>query len=585
MRPSYHTALAAAAAGKIRAATLADICTVENVQAALPANQTIPGIAPLPATVAATPVYNATSSGSTFSYCNVSVAYTHIGKNDQVNLWYWFPAPDDFKNRFLAVGGEGYSISLGQQSLPSGVVYGAVTGTTDGGFDGFNQDFDAAFLLANGTIDYDVLYMFGYQALGEMSVLGKAITKGFYTTDQVYTYFSGCSDGGREAWSQVQKWGSVYDGVIAGAPALRYGQQQVNHLTSDVTEQTLGYYPPSCELDKIVNLTIAACDGLDGKVDGLVSRSDLCKLNFNINSTVGEPYYCAESTQTSLGLGYGQKMKRQMMGGGASFTPEQNGTVSAQGAALVQKLWDGLQDTQGRQAYVGWQPAASFADAQTTYDNDTQTWGLDVSSGGGEWVARFLELTSASTLASLDNVTYDTLIGWMTEGMTRYSDVLQTTIPDLTPFQSTGGKVLHYHGEADDSIPAASSVRYYNSVRDTMYPGQSYNSSVESMNDWYRLFLVPGAAHCSTNTLMPDGPYPDTLFGTIIEWVENGAVPATLNGTLQGGADEGEIQSICSFPLRPYWSDNTTVSPDCVYDQASIDSWSYDLTAFSTVVY
>ena len=590
MRSLHHTTLtvvaAAAAAGNAQAAILSDVCTTGNVQAALPANQSIPGIAPLPASVAATPVYNASSSGSTFSYCNVSLTYTHIGKNDEVNVWYWFPAPTDFKNRFLAVGGEGYSISLGDQSLPSGVIYGAVTGTTDGGFDGFNQDFDAAFLLANGTIDYDALYMFGYQALGEMSVLGKEITKGFYTTDQVYTYFSGCSDGGREAWSQVQKWGSVYDGVVAGAPALRYGQQQVNHLTSDVTEQTMDYYPPSCELDKIVNLTIAACDSLDGKTDGVVSRSDLCKINFNVNSTIGEPYYCAASTETSLGLGYGQKMKRQMnMGGGSSATPEQNGTVSAEGAALVQKLWDGLQDTKGRQAYVGWQPAASFADAETTYDNSTETWGLDLSSGGGEWVARFLDLTTASTLASLDNVTYDTLVQWMTDGMTRYYDVLQTTVPDLTPFQSTGGKVLHYHGEADDSIPPASSIRYYNSVRTTMYPDQAYNASVASMNDWYRLFLIPGAAHCSTNTLMPDGPFPETLFSTIIEWVENGVVPTTLNGTIQGGANEGDIQDMCSYPLRPYWSDNTTVSPSCVYDQASIDSWNYDLTAFSTVIY
>lgn len=81
-------------------------------------------------------------------------------------------------------------------------------------------------------------------------------------------------------------------------------------------------------------------------------------------------------------------------------------------------------------------------------------------------------------------------------------DSLQTTLPDLTTFQSTGGKVLHYHGEQDPSVPAASSVHYWNSVRNIMYPGVSFNESVSEMSDWYRLFLVPGAAHCGAVSLL-----------------------------------------------------------------------------------
>jgi len=158
----------------------------------------------------------------------VTVTYTHPGKNDKVILWYGFPSPAAFQNRFYAPGGGGYTLSA--SSVTGGLAYGAVSAGTDAGYDGFNQAYDAAVLYGNGSINYDATFMFGYRALGEMTLVGKALTNSFYGLDadtKVYTYFEGCSDGGREAWSQVQRWGVEYDGVIAGAPAFRYGQQQV----------------------------------------------------------------------------------------------------------------------------------------------------------------------------------------------------------------------------------------------------------------------------------------------------------------------------------------------------------------------
>lgn len=184
-----------------------------------------------------------------------------------------------------------------------------------------------------------------------------------------------------------------------------------NHLFSNVVEQTLDYYPPPCELDKIVNLTIAACDPLDGRTDSVVARTDLCKLNFNMNSTIGESYYCAASNSTSLGLGFGQKRKRQLASGSStSYEPAQSGTVSAKGAAVAQAIYGGLVDSSGQRAYISYQPAASFEDASTSYDSTTDSWVLDIASTGGEFVAKFIELLDADNLSSLDNVTYDTLV-------------------------------------------------------------------------------------------------------------------------------------------------------------------------------
>ncbi|RYP01750.1 hypothetical protein DL764_006094 [Monosporascus ibericus] len=595
----YSSAAIAGLLAMVGAASLGDLCTVSAIQEALPANGTLLGIDLIPSSVTANVVKNATAgsdmgsgnsdSTKTYDYCNVTVQYTHTGRSDAVSLWYFLPSPDDFQNRYLGIGGGGYSISMGSGGLSAGLAYGAVAGTTNGGFgDGFSTSADEVNLLGNGTINYEAVHMFGYKALGEATVVGKALSRGFYslaTDSKIFTYFSGCSDGGREAWSQIQRWGEVYDGVVAGAPAFRYSHQQVGHLTSNVVEHTLKYYPPPCELEKIVNLTIAACDPLDGRTDGVVSRSDLCKLKFDIKSTVGTPYYCAAENHYNPGLGFSKRhSKRQSApaGSGTSYQPAQNGTISAKGVEVAQTILDGLKDLQGRQAYVSAQPSSDFADAQTEYDNATSSWTLSIASTGGEFVKRFIMLEDGDNIDSLDGVTYDTMVEWMTKAMVMYSDSLQTTLPDLTVFSSHGGKVIHYHGESDSSIPAASSVHYYDSVRSVMYPNLPYHESVDALSDWYRFFLVPGAGHCGTSQSQP-GPWPDNL-QSVINWVENDVAPDTVPATVASGPLEGESQPLCAWPLRPYWSNNGN-AVKCEYDQASIDSWTYSFDAFKLPIY
>ncbi|KUJ23450.1 tannase and feruloyl esterase [Mollisia scopiformis] len=559
-------ALAATANAASNATSLADVCTVANVQAALPANGIILGIELIPSAVTASALYNATSgmgSTTTTTYCNVTITYTHTGKGDSVLVKYAFPSPDDFEKRFYA-------------------SYGAVGGATSTGYDAFDYSYDEVVLYGNGTINWDATYMFGYQALGEMTIVGKALTTGFYglyTDTKIYTYYEGCSDGGREGMSQVQRFGAEYDGAITGAPAFRFAQQQVHHVFSSMVEQTLDYYPPPCELAKIVNATITACDPLDGRTDGVVSRSDLCMLNFNLSSIIGESYYCAAKNSTSLGFGFSKRAE----GSTTSYQPAQNGTVSAEGVAVAQTIYDGLHDSNGNRVYLSWQIAAELSDADTVYDSTTGTWELSIPSTGGEYVTKFIQLLELDNLSNLDNVTYDTLVDWMQIGMVRYLDSLQTTLPDLTTFQSTGGKLLHYHGESDPSIPAASSVHYWQSVRSIMYANQSSDESLAALQEWYQFYLIPGAAHCGTNSLQP-GPYPEDNMATMIDWVENGVQPSRLNATVSSGTYEGEVQQLCQWPTRPLWSGNSSTF-DCVNDTASIDSWTYTFSAFKLPVY
>lgn len=573
-------------------ATLAKICTIAHVQASLPSNGTFLGISLNSTSVIANPVYDASNKAqdlfpaATYDYCNVSLSYSHNGRDDLVNLQFWFPAPDSFKNRYLSTGGGGYAINSGSGSLPGGVMYGAVAGATDGGFGSFNTQLDAVVLGANGTMNWDAIFMFGYQAIGEMTQIGKGITRQLYgmaEDDKLYTYYQGCSEGGREGWSQVQRYGEEYDGVIPGAPAVRYAQQQVQHLYSNVVEKTFDYYPSTCELERIFTATIEFCDPLDGKIDGVVARTDLCKIHFDLNSTVGLPFSCAASNAQNLGFSFSSKIKRQMPAGGGSSTPEINGTVSAQAAAVVSKILKGLHTTDGRSAYFSYQPSAAFDDAKTTYNNATNAYELSIAGTGSEFVTKFVQELDLDNLSSLDNVTYDTLVSWVRSAWIKYEDTLQTTLPDLTPFYEHGGKILTFHGESDPSIPAASSVHYHESVRRIMYPELTYNASTDAMGHWYRLFLVPGAAHCGANSLQPNGPFPQTNMEVLVDWVENGIAPDTLKATHLAGDQVGSSAEICAWPLRPFWVDGGAM--ECVYDQDSIDTWMYDFDAWKMPLY
>ncbi|KAI5238942.1 Tannase 30 kDa subunit [Aureobasidium subglaciale] len=573
------------------ASSLADVCTVSNVQAALPANGTLLGIDLIPSTVTASAVYNASTSmggmgstsgsGTTYSYCNVTITYTHTGKNDEVVVKYAFPQPSDFRKRFYVAGGGGFSLS---STATGGLEYGAVGAATSAGYDAFDYSYDEVALAGNGSINWDATYMFSYQALGEMTKVGKYITEGFYgmNSTKVYTYYEGCSDGGREGMSQVQRFGDEYDGAITGAPAFRFAQQQVHHVFPATVEHTMDYYPPPCALAKIVNDTIAACDPLDGRTDGVISRTDLCKLNFNLTSIIGESYYCAAETSSSLGFGFsGAKAKRQE-NSQSSTTPAQNGTVTAQDVAVAQAVYDGLHDSKGERAYLSWQIGSELSDADPTYNSNTSSYELSIPSTGGEYVTKFVQLLDLDNLSDLDGVTYDTLVEWMNIGMVRYLDSLQTTVPDLTNFRESGGKLLHYHGESDPSIPAASSVHYWQSVRSIMYGQLSQEEAQKELEDWYQFYLIPGAAHCGTNSLQP-GPYPENNMNIMIDWVENGNKPSRLNATVSSGDYAGETQMLCQWPTRPIWHGNSTF--DCVNDQASIDSWTYTFPAFKIPVY
>lgn len=138
----------------------------------------------------------------------------------QVNVCYYLPEPSQYEGRFLATGGGGFAINSGASGLDGGLVYGAAAGCTDGGM-GWGRELEEVMLTVNGSINYDMPNNLGYLSVHEMTEIGKGLSKNFYNSSKLYAYYQGCSEGGCDGWSQVQRYADQFDGAAIGAPAFR----------------------------------------------------------------------------------------------------------------------------------------------------------------------------------------------------------------------------------------------------------------------------------------------------------------------------------------------------------------------------
>ncbi|OAR02227.1 hypothetical protein LLEC1_03819 [Akanthomyces lecanii] len=331
------------------------------------------------------------NNAATISHCNITLAYTHNCIDDDiVHVSYWVPAPSDFRKRYFSTGRGGLAINSGRHYVP---VESSMALFLASPMEASDPTISCRIAFSCWLMERSTGSQCTCLATRRTKSIGKQLTARLYNVSKnetLYSYYLGCSEGGREVWSQRQRFADQFDGAVIGAPALRYSQQQANHLTSNVVEQTLGYYPPTCELAAIVNLAIAACESLDGQTDGVLARSDLCKLNLNVSSTVGKASSCAATTPRAMGgISIG------------AANPAQNGIITAKGAAVAATILDGRHDSDGKFVYLSYRPGAAFSDAATTYDSATGSWMFLVASR----FACFLELQNTSSLTTLANYT------------------------------------------------------------------------------------------------------------------------------------------------------------------------------------
>jgi feruloyl esterase len=439
-------------------------------------------------------------------------AITRPTKDSEIRLQIWLPV-SGWNGKYLQVGNGGWAGLIDQTAMVDPLRRGYAVAATDNGHQSSGPVPSAPWAIGHP----EKLIDFGYRAVHETSVQAKAIVRAHFGRDAARSYFSGCSDGGREALMEAQRYPEEFDGIIAGAPANNW-----SHLFTGFVwnEQALAQTPlPPAKLSAIQNAVLAACDALDGVKDGLIEDPRAC--GFEPRSMVckaGDAADClTEGQVTTLRKIYGGPKNPRT--GKQIFPGYAMGTEAIPGGWSPWILPPGLQTMFGN-SYYG---QAVFE--QANWDFRTLNFDTDVELGDAK----------AGT-------------------------VLNATNPDLRSFRANGGKLIQYHGWGDAAISPLSSIEYYESVRAFLsrFPdARRANASSDPM-DFYRLFMVPGMGHCAGgigpndfgNTRSSTRTDAEHNILTALEaWVEQGTAPAKLIGT---GIAVNDSKTPLTRPLCPY---------------------------------
>jgi feruloyl esterase len=330
--------------------------------------------------------------------------------------------------------------------------YAAVS--TDGGHDALSQTTDSWALLSPGNVNLHALQNFASVALNDMTVLGKQLTEAYYGRLISRSYWSGCSSGGRQGLMMAQRYPDAYDGILAQAPAVNWAEFIPAMFWPQWIMHQIGYFPPQCELHAITAVAISVCDELDGLKDDVVGLTGLC--DFDPGTVVGQPYACGNVT----------------------------GTISKKAAEIAKATWIGATDVEGRLQWPGINPGSSLNDiAGTRCEANGSNCTGSPFAVTTDWHRLFIQKDP-----NLNPYSY-TQAGWdaaFHASVQQYNSLIGTSDPDLSDFKSLGGKMITWHGVADQLIPFNGTVNYYDRVL----------ALDANATDFYRFYSAPGVEHC-----------------------------------------------------------------------------------------
>jgi feruloyl esterase len=389
--------------------------------------------------------------------------------------------PEDWNGRFLFQGGGGLNGSVG---APVGAI------STDTGHQAAGG-FDASFME-----DQQAALDFYYASNGKMAPIAKAMVAAHYGLPADYSYYVGCSTGGREGMIMSQRFPLYFDGIVSGAPAMRTGH---SNMSLAYINAAFSEYAPAGEdgqaspadllsdTDRklIVDSLIAACDADDGAEDGMIFNTQSC-------SFAPSDLQCSGAKTDSC--------------------------LSENQVMALEQAFRGPVDSRGVQAYPAfpWDP------------------GLNASGGGLPGILQSGGSSPVQAQQTSGGFDVDAAAAALeADGFNTIGDSLS---PNLSSFREAGSKLIFYHGMADPWFSANDTRLYYESLAET-------NGGAEAVRDFSRLYLVPGMGHCQGGSATLDS---FDMVSAIVGWVENGEAPEGIVST--GTAFPGRSRPLCPYP-------------------------------------
>jgi feruloyl esterase len=429
----------------------------------------------LPAAAARGPMPPGANFKDMRAFCRVAATLAP-SKDSDIKIEVWMPATG-WNGKFQAVGNGGWSGAIVYPSLARALARGYATASTDTGHSGGSGSF---------ALDHpEKLVDFGYRAVHEMTVQAKAIVAAYYGGAPKFSYWNGCSSGGKQGLKEAQRFPGDYDGIIAGAPANYWTHLMTGGIwIAQAAHKDEASFIPSSKFPIIHKAVLEACDALDGVKDSVLEDPRKCHFD-------PKTIHCLTAPQVETA--------RKI------YSPAKNPRT---GQEIFPAMEPGSE--LGWAALAGAQPFSIPVDhfKYVVFKDPNYDW-------------RTLNFDSDVTLADkIDNGT------------------INATDPNLKAFVGHGGKLLLYHGWNDQLIAPRNAVNYYQSVLDTM-------GGASKITDSVRLFMIPGMNHCSGG----DGPGVFDTVNVIEKWVEQGQAPDQIVAShLTSGAVD-RTRPLCAYPM------------------------------------
>jgi len=469
-----------------------------------------------------------------------------------IGLEVWLPDPANWNERIRNYGNGGWSgsseTSLTRIAEADGIDIhvaavgkGFVVGTTDNGHVGGNGAFA---MNPDGSINTTLWRDFAERSLHELADKSKALAQAYYGKAHKYAYWDGYSTGGRQALKLAQVYPQDYDGILAGAPANNWTRFITSELYPQIVmRRDLGGIMAGTKISAATDAAIEACGG--------------ATLGFLI-----DPLSCRyDPTKDTAALCTGAAGNGGVIGTNADASV----CLNLAEATAINKIWYG-QTADGSVPDPTTDNGAGPLPSNSNHLWFGMTRGTNLGLLAGGFVFPIatdmvaLELQD-STLAgpSFVNATGDGANGWMTMS---YGDLtnaqlqgvllqpqfanINTDNADLTAFNERAGKLLLYHGLADNLIAPQGSINYYTRVADGM-------GGFSEIQKFFRFYLIPGFPHTGRITAPPNVPVPqsslgrDEMFTALQNWVEAGEAPGTLTVT---SSDDSASLPLCVYPAK-----------------------------------